>query len=968
MTTTAATAADVPEFAADLRAALEGQARFDPGTRALYSTDASNYRQVPVGVVFPRSEDDVAATLAVARQHRVPVTSRGAGTSIAGNACGPGLVLDFSRHLNRIVDLDPERRLATVQPGVVLDSLRSAAAPHGLTFGPDPSTHSRCTLGGMIGNNSCGTHSVAWGKTVDNVRSLDVMLTDGTRLEVGPTSPAELDTLCARGDRTGRLYQELRGLSDDVADRIRSGFPDLTRRVSGYNLDQLLPENGFQLARALVGTEGSCVTVLGATVELVESPAARAMVVLGFPDSYAAADEVTQLRGLDALAIEGLSAELVEVVRQRNPESPALPLLPGGRSWLLVETGGHERAEAEAGAQRIVRALGDRAESVVHTEPARMAALWKIREEGSGYSTRMADGSERWSGWEDAAVPPEHLGAYLRDFDTLLQRFGRRGVTYGHYGDGCIHVRIDFDLLSDSGASDYRSFMESAADLVVSHGGSISGEHGDGQARSELLSRMYPPEVIAAFERFKFAFDPEDLLNPGQIVRPRPLDSDLRLLVAPARIPSRTTLALHADGGDLAPATRRCVGMGKCLNTTGGVMCPSYRATKEEKHSTRGRAHLLFEMLAGKVIDRGWRSEEVRDALDLCLSCKGCKTDCPVGVDMATYKAEFLHQHYQHRLRPASHYSMGFLPLWLAAGQYAPRLANRVLASRLAPLIKRIGGIAPQREIPELAPQTLQAWWTRRRRAATPEAQRVVLFPDTFTNHFDPHVGRDAIAAMEGLGQAVELPQSAMCCGLTWASTGQLGIARRMIRRTARVLRPQLDAGLPVVGLEPSCTAFLRNDARELAPHDPDVVSLAEATRTFAEWIEPTREHWQRPSSGDALVQVHCHQYSELGFEADRHTLDAAGVRAQVLDSGCCGLAGNFGFERGHYDVSMACAEQALLPAVRAAEPGTEIVADGFSCRTQLRQATDSEPVHLATLVARALGVAEEPHGEQATQ
>ncbi|MDR7304431.1 FAD-binding and (Fe-S)-binding domain-containing protein [Haloactinomyces albus] len=968
MSTTSPTAAHIPEFAAELRASIDGQARFDPGSRALYATDASNYRRVPAGIVFPRHDNDVAATMAIARQHRLPVTSRGAGTSIAGNAAGSGLVLDFSRHMNTILDIDPQRRLAQVQPGVVLDTLRSAVAPHGLTFGPDPSTHSRCTLGGMIGNNSCGTHSVAWGKTVDNIRELDVLLGDGTRLQVGPTSPAELETLCARGDRTGRLYQALRGLVDDVGDEVRHSFPELTRRVSGYNLDQLLPENGFQLARALVGTEGSCATLLGATVELVEAPQARAMVVLGFADTYAAADEVTRLRDLDTLAIEGLSAELVDVVAHRNPDSPALRLLPGGRSWLLVETGGSEPGEAEAAARHIVRALEDRAETVVHTDPARMAALWRIREEGSGYSTRMSDGSERWSGWEDAAVPPEHLGSYLREFDALLDRFGLRGVTYGHYGDGCIHVRIDFDLRSATGAAHYRSFLESATDLVTTYGGSVSGEHGDGQARSELLARMYPPAIINAFDRFKSAFDPDDLLNPGQIVRPRPLDADLRVLVAPPRIPSRTTLALHHDDGDMAPATRRCVGIGKCLNPSGGVMCPSYRATRDEKHSTRGRAHLLFEMLAGKTITDGWRSEEVRDALDLCLSCKGCKTDCPVGVDMATYKAEFLHQHYRNRLRPAAHYSMGFLPLWLAVGQYAPRLANRVMTGWTAPILKRLGGIAPERDLPTLASQTLRSWWSQRRRgdrggdSPAPGRERLVLFPDTFTNHFDPRIGRDAITAMEALGQSVELPPGQVCCGLTWASTGQLEVARAVVRRTARLLRPQLDAGLPVVGLEPSCTAFLRNDALELAPHDPDVAALAQATQTFAEWAEPTRPHWQQAVSetaSEALVQVHCHQYAEMGFEADRSMLEASGVRARVLDSGCCGLAGNFGFERGHYDVSMACAEDSLLPAVRAAEDGTEVVADGFSCRTQLRQALGTESVHLATLVARALGVAD---------
>ncbi len=946
-------------LATALRAEISGEVLFDAGSRALYATDASNYRQAPVGVIRPRTEDDVVAAVAHARHFGVPITSRGAGTSIAGNACGPGLVLDFARYLDRIVDIDPERRLARVQPGVVLDSLRAAAAGHGLTFGPDPSTHSRCTLGGMIGNNSCGTHSVAWGKTVDNVHSLRVLLSDGTRVEVGATESAALEKLCAREDRTGTLYRELRALGGDVADDVRRDFPDLTRRVSGYNLDQLLPESGFHVARALVGSEGSCATVLEATVHLVDSPPARAMAVLGFDDTYAAADEVPRLRGLGALAIEGISTDLVDVVRDRNPRSPALRLLPGGRSWLLVETGGSDPGEARDGAERIGRALQGRAEVVVHTERANMAALWKIREEGSGYSTRMADGSERWSGWEDAAVPPERLGSYLREFDELLRRFGRRGVTYGHYGDGCIHVRIDFDLLTKPGASDYRTFLEAAADLVVAHGGSVSGEHGDGQARSELLARMYPPRLIKAFDRFKDAFDPEGLFNPGQIARPRPLDENLRLLVAPPQLPTRTELALHADGGDLAPASRRCVGVGKCLNSSGGVMCPSYRATREEQHSTRGRAHLLFEMLAGDVISGGWRAPEVRDALDLCLSCKGCKTDCPVGVDMAAYKAEFLHHHYRRRLRPASHYSMGFLPLWLALGQYAPGLVNRAMGGPAADLLKRVGGIAAERDLPQLAPQTLRAWWARR---GVPDAQGerpVVLFPDTFTNHFDPHVGRDAVAALERLGFTVHLPRTQVCCGLTWASTGQLGIARTTIRRTARALRPAVQAGAPVVGLEPSCTAFLRNDALELAPHDPNVQALARATRTFAEHVEPTREQWRVDSGQDtALVQVHCHQYAELGFDADQSTLDAAGVRADVLDSGCCGLAGNFGFERGHYDVSLACAEQALLPAVRAAEPGTPVVADGFSCRTQLRHTAGVEPDHLATLVARALGVA----------
>ncbi|SDQ28076.1 FAD-binding and (Fe-S)-binding domain-containing protein [Actinopolyspora saharensis] len=969
MTETSHTAARTPEFATPLRNSLTGQARFDPGTRALYATDASNYRRVPSGVVFPRDADDVAATLAVARDHGLPITSRGAGTSVAGNAMGDGLVLDFSKHMNRIEHLDPARRLARVQPGVVLDTLRATAARHGLTFGPDPSTHSRCTLGGMIGNNSCGTHSVAWGKTVDNVRELDVLLSDGTRLTLSRTDRQQLETLCRRQDRTGQLYRGLRDLADEFAPLLRADPPATTRRVSGYNLDQLLPENGFDLARALVGSEGSCATVLAATVELVQEPGARAMTVLGFDDTYAAADQVPHVRQHPTLAVEGLTEQLVEVVRERNPNSPALELLPRGRSWLFVETGGPDAATAARDAHAIAERFAGHADCAVHTDPARMAALWKIREEGSGYSTRMTDGSQRWSGWEDAAVPPENLGSYLREFDQLLERFGYRGASYGHYGEGCIHVRIDFDLTSRAGASDYRAFLEAAADLVVAHGGSLSGEHGDGQARSALLPRMYSPQMLRAFDRFKTLFDPEGLHNPGVITRPRGVDEDLRPLVAAPRIPSRTELALHADGGDLASATHRCVGVGKCLNPSGGVMCPSYRATGDEKHSTRGRAHLLAEMLSGKTVGGGWRSEQTRQALDLCLSCKGCKTDCPVGVDMATYKAEFLHRHYRHRPRPAAHYSMGFLPLWLAAARWAPGLVNRVSRGRAAPALKRLGGIAPERDLPLLARRSLLESCPSRRAAHPPDGAQapVLLFADTFTNHFEPGIGQDAVAVLEAAGHQVHLPDTTVCCGLTWYSTGQLDTARRTLRRTARKLRAWPQQQTPVVGLEPSCTAFLRNDALELAPHDPEVRSLAAATRTFAEQIDqyppsPHTDTASRPARQQpeqVLVQRHCHQYAELGFDADRSALEAAGLTPRVLDAGCCGLAGNFGFERGHYDVSMACAEDALLPEIRSAPDGTEVLADGFSCRTQLRHAAAAEPLHLATALARQLDL---PH------
>ncbi|MDR6594970.1 FAD-binding and (Fe-S)-binding domain-containing protein [Saccharothrix longispora] len=877
-------------FVGGLRAAVDGDVLDDRASRAVYSVDASNYRHVPLVVVRPRSVDGVLAAVAVAVEHGVPITNRGAGTSVAGNSAGAGMVLDFSRYLDRVISVDPDEKVAVVQPGVVLDRLNDAARPHGLVFGPDPSTHSRCTLGGMIGNDACGAHSIAWGKTSDNVRALDVLLPDGRRFDT--RTPPELDL--PRADP--------------------AWFPALDRRVSGYRLDAL-PD----LTRALVGTEGTCATVLGATVELVESPPRRVLAVLGFDGPYDAADLAPELRGPGVLTVEGLNAELA------RHAGDSRSLLPPGRSWLFVEA-------VEDAVARRAAALAPH--SVVVSDPARQRALWRVREDGAGLATRMSDGGEAWPGWEDAAVPPERLGAYLREFDALLAGHGRRGVTYGHYGEGCLHVRVDFDL-----ARGLRSFLRDAADLVVAHGGSLSGEHGDGQARSELLPRMYPPAAITAFGRFKAAFDPGNLMNPGRVVAPLKLDDDLRVLVAPPVIPTRAALALRADGGDLVAASRRCVGVGKCLNARGGVMCPSYRVTREEKHSTRGRARLLFEMLGGRVVRDGWRSEEVREALDLCLGCKGCKRDCPVDVDMATYKAEFLHHHYKGRRRPAAHYSMGWLPLWLRL-----RLVNRVSA-RFA----RFGGVDPARPLP-VPVRSFQSRFA----AGTGGGDRVLLFPDTFTNHFEPGIGLDAAAVLGHAGQAVEVPRSAVCCGLTWFSTGQLDVARRVVRRTARVLRPWTREGVPVVGLEPSCTAFLRGDALEVAGDDPDVARLAGSVRTFAEHVSPLLEPCA--PGGGAVVQPHCHQYAEGGLDADRELLVKAGVTASLLE-GCCGLAGNFGFEEGHHEVSMAVGELALFPAVRTAAEGTSVVADGFSCRTQVRHGTDAEPVHTATLLRRRLGL-----------
>ncbi|MEU4118401.1 FAD-binding and (Fe-S)-binding domain-containing protein [Kitasatospora sp. NPDC028055] len=949
------------ELARELAAVLRGEVRFGAAERTVYSHDASNYRHLPLGVVKPADLDDVRTALALCRQYGVPVVARGAGTSIGGQAIGPGaVVLDFRRHLGAVLEVDAEARTARVQPGTVLDDLQRAVRPYGLRFGPDPSTHSRCTLGGMIGNDSCGSHSLAWGRTADNVERLELLLADGTELTVGGRlTAAERAALPQLPGRAGQLHRELQEFTDRNLAVIRQGMPQLPRRTSGYPLDALLPEHGHHLARALTGTEGTCALLLDATVRLVEDPPARALVLAGYPDEGAAADAVPALLPYGPLTAEGMAADLIAALLAAGPRPPALDRLPAGGCWLFLETGGATALEAYQAARRLADAVRREPAATVAlvTDPVEQRQLWAVREAGAGIVTRLPGGGEAWPGWEDSAVPPERLGDYLRALRALLRRHGLHGVPYGHFGDGCVHLRIDFPLDRPHGAPVFREFLEQAADLAVSYGGSLSGEHGDGQARSELLPRMYPPEVIDLFGEFKRIWDPENLLNPGTLVDPRPLDADLRFVTAPRR-PLPLALPYEQDGGSLTKAVHRCVGVAKCVDPTTGVMCPSYMATGEERHSTRGRARLLAEMLRGEAIADGWRSAEVREALDLCLSCKGCASDCPVHVDMATYKTEFLYQHYRHRPRPLSHYSMGWLPLWLRAAALAPAAANTLARSRAGALLKRLGGIDRRRVLPVLPPETFTRWY-RRHRAAHPApagARPVLLWPDTFSDHLQPDVLRSAVEVLEHLGFDVRLPDGPVCCGLTWYSTGQLGTARRVLRRSLATLTATgLPADTPVVGLDPSCTATLREDLPRLLGADGR--PLSQRTRTFAEFIDEYAPQAPLPRVRlEAVTQTHCHQHAVLGSAADRRVEARLGLDNRVLDSGCCGLAGNFGFERGHFEVSQAIAERVLLPEVRAAGPETVVLADGFSCRTQIAQLADGRrALHLAELIARAL-------------
>ncbi|MBA0127345.1 FAD-binding protein [Haloechinothrix sp. YIM 98757] len=947
------------DLQADLVAHVRGDVDFSSRRRAEYSSDASNYRRTPRGVVYPADRDDVAAAVAVCARHDVPVTTRGSGTSIAGNAVGEGVVVDLSRYLTRIVSVDPEARTATVEPGVIPDVLNSAVAEHGLRFGPDPSTHGRCTVGGMIGNDSCGSHSVAWGRTSDNVVALEVLCYDGTRLSVGAGHEPAAEDGDASGGRAGAIHAGLRELVDRHRAALRTELGRFSRQVSGYGLHHLLPENGSDLARALVGSEGTCAIVLSATVRLVPVPREERLVVAGFDDSVAAADVVPRVLEYRPLTCEGMDDRILDVLRARRPESIPQGVLPEGTAWLLIDVDGPaERADELAG--ELSGMAGVRGVTTV-ADPAKRRAVFKIREDGSGLATRSPDGTMSWPGWEDAAVPPRNLGAYLRDFHHLLDEYGLFGVVYGHFGEGCLHVRLDFDLSSERGVRRFEEFMSAAALLVVRHGGAPSGEHGDGRARSAQLPAMYSAEMLTAFAEFKAIWDPDNRMNPGIITDPDRESAGLRMGPQNTWLPLPTSLELHEDGGSIGTAVHRCIGVGKCLNTSGGVMCPSYRATRNEKDSTRGRARVLQEMILGDVVTDGWQSEEVGEALDLCLSCKGCKSDCPVGVDMATYKTEYLYQRYRGKLRPAAHYSMGWLPSLARLASRMPRLANAISAAPFRGALKRAGGIAPERELPRFAERTFLDWFARRPDtggAARPGGTRptVLLWADTFTNYFSPQVGAAAVEVLEAAGFEVLVPRRARCCGLTWMSTGQLDTARRKLRRSIETAAPHVEAGVPMVVLEPSCAALFRSDATELLGDDPDVRAVSGATHTLAEFLRAHASDWTPPEvGGSARVQVHCHQHAIMGASADEGVLRAAGAEAAQLDAGCCGLAGNFGFERGHYETSRLVAEHGVLPAVRAAPSSAAIVADGFSCRTQLDQLAGMPSAHLAEVLADGL-------------
>jgi FAD/FMN-containing dehydrogenase/Fe-S oxidoreductase len=936
-----------------LRAAGVRDVRVDRTTRAAYSSDASLYRVLPQAVAFPQSAAEVAAAIDAAGELELPVTARGAGTSVAGNAIGPGLVLDLSRHLHRILDLDPVTRTARVEPGLVLADLQRAASEHGLRFGPDPSTHNRCTIGGMIGNDACGSRALGYGRTAYNVDAL--RLVTGTAAELSVSRLGGIMQTHGFDERLAAL-QRLVGGSLAV---LRTEFGRFQRQISGYPLQHLLPENGFDVTRALVGTEGTLGVVTEATLRLVEEPAERVLVVFGFPDIVAAAEATPAVLEHRPTACEGLDSRIVDVVRGRRGNR-AVPALPRGGAWLMVELVGETRAEV-VGRARLLVASVPALEARLIDDACEAAVLWRIREDGAGLAGRAPSGAPAWAGWEDAAVPPQALGAYLREFEDLVREHGLTHMPFGHFGDGCVHTRLDFRLGKPRGAEQLREFLIEAARLVARHGGSLSGEHGDGRARSELLPHMYSGEALRVMAGVKAVFDPCGLLNPGVLVEPARLDHDLRITPVQPRL-QHLAFSFADSNGDFAEAVHKCTGVGRCRVTSaasGAVMCPSYVATREEKDSTRGRARVLQELVNGNFV-KGWQDPAVHEALDLCLSCKGCASDCPTGVDIATWKSEVLHQTYRGRLRPLTHYSLGRLPRWARLASRAPAAANWLSQMpALRRMLFAVAGIDQRRTAPRFAAQTFRQWFeSRTTQGSRPSASDVVLFVDSFTNAFSPEVGKAMVRVLEHAGFRVSLTSRDTCCALTWISTGQLDGAKRILSRALAALDRTPD-DVPIVGIEPSCTAALRHDAVRLLPGTTAgrvasrVVTLAELLSRHPTWTPPDLR------GTELVAQPHCHHHAVIGWDADADLLARAGAQVNRV-GGCCGLAGNFGMERGHYDVSLAVAEQQLLPAVRRAGPDAVVLADGFSCRTQVADLAGRRSGHLAQVLAQHLDTGSE--------
>lgn len=987
----------------ELKAVITGEVRFDEGSRALYSTDASNYRQIPIGVVLPKTEEDIINTINLCRKYEAPLLSRGGGTSLAGQCCNVAVMMDMSKYYNKVLGIDKEKKLVTVQPGIVLDEMRHTTEREaGLTFGPDPATHDHCTIGGMLGNNSCGVHSVmsqfeGYGaRTSDNTETMTIVTYDGIKMKVGPTSDEAYEQIQKEGGRKAEIYRRMRELSNKYADLIRNKFPNIPRRVSGYDLPALLPEKGFNVAHALVGSESTLVTITEATMKLITTPKVRSLLVLGYsslPDAGYAVPEILKHK---PIGLEGLDDLLIEFMRRKGLNIQDIPLLPQGNAWLMVEFGGDSKEDADNKAKALMDELKKKDNSPtmsLFNDPEQEKKLWEVRESGLGATAWVPGEPNGGPGWEDSAVDPMYVGDYLKDLRALFDKYEYKPSIYGHFGQGCIHCRIGFDFLTKDGIEKYKQFTVEAAHLVVKYGGSISGEHGDGQARGDLLEIMYGKELMEAFKEFKSIWDPQWRMNPGKIVNTYGQTNDLRLGTDYNPPQLKTHFQFPDDAFSWERITLKCVGVGECRRHEGGVMCPSYMVTREEMHSTRGRSRLLYEMLHGDVLKGGWKDEHVKKALDLCLACKGCKGDCPVNVDMATYKSEFLSHYYQRKLRPRTAYVFGWIYWWSRMASLMPGVVNFFMhAPVISRITKAIAGIAPQRKMPKYAERTFKSWFEEREKKQgyeyrtrnreqmndevndrteelqttnhKPQTKNVILWADTFNNYFLPQTLVAGVEVLEAAGFKITVLKKSLCCGRPLYDFGMLNTAKRMLLEIMDTLHQEIKEGIPIVGLEPSCVAVFRDELHNLFPHNEQASRLSKQVFTLGEFLEKKAPQFAIPAiKQKALVHGHCHHRSIMKMDCEKKVLDKTGMDYEVLPTTCCGMAGYFGYEKGeHYDVSIKAGEQLLLPRVREADASTIIISDGFSCREQIEQETDRKGMHLAQVLQMAL---QEQNGEK---
>ncbi len=959
---------DVLRLCEDLASCIEGEVRFDNMSKALYSTDASNYRQIPIGVVLPKTEEDVIQTISICRKYGAPLISRGGGTSLAGQGCNVAVMMDMTKYYNQILNIDKDKKLVTVQPGIVLDTMRHTTERKvGLTFGPDPATHTHCALGGMLGNDSCGIHSVmaafrgGGARTADNTESLTIVTYDGIKMKVGATSDEEYQQILNEGGRKAEIYKQVKELAEKYADVIREKFPKIPRRVSGYNLPQLLPENGFNVGRALVGSEGTLVTIVEATMQLIPAPKVTSLLVLGYPDVYAAGAAVMKVLKHKPIACEGIDDKLISYMKKKGFHVQDIPLLPKGKGWLLVEFDGDTKEEADDKAKKLMAEYNredDAPDMNLFDDEKQEKKLWEVRESGLGATAWVPGEPMNAPGWEDSAVPPEKVGEYLRELRKLFNKYDYDPSLYGHFGQGCIHCRVQFDLFTKDGLEKYHDFVVEAAHLVVNFGGSLSGEHGDGQARGGFLEIMFGKELMQAFAEFKNIWDPAGKMNPGKIIHSYGLLANLRInnTYDPPKL--KTHFQFPEDNNDFAHATIRCVGVGKCRRHEGGTMCPSYMVTREEKDSTRGRARMLFEMMEGDVTKNGWKDEGVKESLDLCLACKGCKGDCPVNVDMATYKSEFLSHYYEGRLRPRTAYAFGWIYWWSRLANLIPGVANFFMHTPgISYVTKGIAGVEPKRKMPKFAAISFREWFKDSDRKRNTDRPKVIIWADTFNNFFLPETLVAGLEVLEAAGFEVILPKKSLCCGRPLYDFGMLATAKKMLLDIMETMKEEIENDIPIVGFEPSCVAVFRDELCNLYPTSHDAKRLKNNVYTLAEFLEKKAPDFKIPTlKRKAIIQGHCHHKAIMGFENETEVLKKSGLDYNILDSGCCGMAGYFGYEKGeHYDVSIKAGERVLLPAVRAAEDSTIIIADGFSCREQIEQETNRKGMHLAQVLQMAL-------------